>query len=112
MAFINPCVRLAAVGCVPDDGVVPLICGEEAGWADEVADSVGVDMVGPFLGKGSVEADREAVVAPERFADGLVGEKRGVLGDLKFVEGVEAGANEGAGVGEVVDAALVSVAGL
>ena len=53
--------------------------GEEAGWADEVADSVGVDVVGPFLGKGSVEADREAVVAPEGFADGLVGEERGVL---------------------------------
>ena len=69
-------------------------------------------MVDPFLGKGSVEAVREAVVAPERFADGLVGEERGVLGDLEFVEGLEAGANEGAGVGEVVDAALVSVAGL
>ena len=66
LAFINPCVGLAAVGRVPDDGVVPLVGGEEAIWADEVADSVGVDMVGPFLGKGSVEADREAVVAPER----------------------------------------------
>ena len=89
-----------------------MVGGEEAIWADEVADSVGVDMVGPFLGKGSVEADREAVVAPERFADGIVVEKRGVLGDLEFVEGMEAGADEGAGVGEVVDAALVSVAGL
>ena len=69
-------------------------------------------MVDPFLGKGSVEADHEAVVAPERFANGLVGETRGVLGDLEVVEGMEAGANEGAGVGEVVDAALVSVAGL
>ena len=30
LAFINPCVGLAAVGRVPNDGVVPLISGEEA----------------------------------------------------------------------------------
>ena len=101
-------------GCRTRTGccVVPLIGGEEAGWAHEVADSVGVDMVDPFLGKGSVEADREAIVAPEGFANGLVGEERGVLGDLEFLEGLEAGAHESAGIGEVVDAILVSVAGL
>jgi hypothetical protein len=43
----------------------------------------------------------------------LVGEERGVLRDSEFVEGLEACTQEDAGgVGEVVDAVLVVVAGL
>ena len=62
---------------------------------------------------GTVEADLESVVAPdEGLADRLVGEERGVLRDSEFVEGLEACTQEDAGVGEVVDAVLVVVAGL
>ena len=42
----------------------------------------------------------------------MVGEERGVLRDSEFVEGLEACTQEDAGVGEVVDAVLVVVAGL
>ena len=66
----------------------------------------------PFLCVGTVEADLESVVAPEGLADRFVGEERGVLRDSEFVEGLEACTQEDAGVGEVVDAVLVVVAGL
>jgi len=64
-------------------------------------------------GRSPAISNRLLLVAPdEGLADRLVGEERGVLRDSEFVEGLEACTQEDAGVGEVVDAVLVVVAGL
>ena len=63
-AFVDPRVGLAAVGGVPNDGVVPLV-GCESGRADEVTNSVGEDVIDPFLGVGTIKAYPKPVVAQE-----------------------------------------------
>ena len=112
LAFVNPRGGLAAVGRVADDGVVLYWLAVRRPVEAERT----LTVIDPFLCVGTVEADQRSRIgccARRRgLADRLVGEERGVLRDSEFVEGLEACTHEDAGVGEVVDAVLVVVAGL